>query len=123
MSWTYQQSTGILRHLNGIIAGIGYSGFGACKNWPAAHTLANQGPIPRGFWDIIGPPEDRLEYGPYVLRLDPFVDTKTFGREDFFIHGGCLYRPGRASRGSIVLPFIVRKEIWESADYILQVIA
>jgi len=123
MSWTYQQSTGILRDLRGTIAAIGYSGFGPHKNLPCAQRLLDQGPIPRGFWDILGPPEDTLDHGPYVLRLQPYIDTKTFGRDDFLIRGDCLYCAGKASKGGIVLPFIVRREIWQSRDYILLVIA
>jgi hypothetical protein len=123
MSWTYQQSTGILRDRCGALAGIGYSGFGNCKNLPSAQVFANQGPIPRGFWDILGPPEDTLEHGPYVLRLQPYVDTKTFSRDGFVIQGECVFVPGMASHGSIVMPCVVRREIWESGDYILQVIA
>jgi hypothetical protein len=123
MTWTYQQSTGILRDLHGVMAGIGYSGLGLYKNSPLAQTLPNQGPIPRGFWDILGPPVDSLEHGPYVLRLQPYIDTKTFDRDDFLIHGDGLKMPGTASRDCIVMPFPVRKEIWESRDYILHVIA
>jgi Protein of unknown function (DUF2778) len=123
MSWTYQQSTGIVRDRHGAIAGIGYSGFGAYQNLPSAQTLVNQGPIPRGFWDIIGPPEKTLEHGRYVLRLQPYQDTKTFNRDDFLIHGDGVRGPGTASSGCIVVPCIVRKEIWESDDHTLQVIA
>jgi hypothetical protein len=123
MSWTYQQSTGILRDPHGAMAGIGYSGLGLYKNSPFAQTLSHQGPIPRGFWDILGPPLDSLEHGPYVLRLQPYIDTKTFERDAFLIHGDGLEMPDRASKDSIVMPFPLRKEIWESRDHILHVIA
>jgi hypothetical protein len=123
MSWTYQQTTGILRDLRGVIAGIGYSGFGPFKNAPLAQALIRQGPIPQALWDIIGPPEDTAKRGSYVLRLQPYVDTKTFARDGFLIHGDSTEAPGMASKGCIVLPFIVRKEIWESGDLILHVIA
>jgi hypothetical protein len=123
VSWSYQQSTGIMRDRRGVIAGIGYSGFGTYKNSPFAQAMANQGPIPRGFWDIIGPPNDSLEHGPYVLRLQPHTDTKTFDRDDFLIHGDGVDKPGMVSKDCIITPFIVLKEIWESHDHILQVIA
>jgi len=123
MSWIYQQSNGILRDRCGLLVGVGYSGSGPFRNLPSAQTLIDRGPIPRGFWDILGPPEDMPDYGPYVLRLQPHVDTKTFSREDFVIHGDCVYVPKMVSRGSIVLPCVVRRDIWESGDYILQVIA
>jgi hypothetical protein len=122
MTWIYQQSTGILRDLRGVIAGIGYSGCGRCRNCPCAQSLPDCGPIPRGFWDIIGPPEDTSEHGPYVLRLQPFIDNKTFDRDGFLIHGD-RFDNARASKCSIVMPFIVRREVWESADHILEVVA
>jgi len=112
-----------MRDLRGVIAGIGYSGFGAYRNSPPAQTLANQGPIPQGLWDIIGPPEDTLEHGRYVLRLQPYIDNKTFDREGFLLQGDRVDKPGTASKGGIVMPFIVRREIWESDDHTLEVIA
>jgi hypothetical protein len=123
MSWTYQQSTGIMRNPRGGIAGIGYSGCGAFKNLPCAQTLANEGPIPQGLWDILGPPEYTLEHGVYVLRLQPYIDTKSFSRDDLRIQGDSVDNPGNGSKGDVVMPFVVRREIWESNDYILQVIA
>jgi hypothetical protein len=123
MSWTFQQSTGILRDWRGLVAGIGYSGSGPYKNRPTGQSLLRQGPIPQGLWDILGPPENTARHGSYVLRLQPYIDTKTFSRDGFLIHGDSVEQPGTASEGYIVLPYVVRKEIWESGDLILRVVA
>jgi hypothetical protein len=122
MSWTYQQSTGILRDRRGVVAGVGYSGIGACRNFPAAQTLANQGPIPQGLWDVIGPPEDTVEDGPYVLRLQPYIDNKSFDRDGFLIRGESAQSLGMVSTRGIVMALVVRREIWESNDHVLEVI-
>lgn len=63
MPWTYQQSTGILRHDGAIVASNGYSGRGAGKNNPSMQTIANVGPIPQGTWNI-GPLHTSLHTGP-----------------------------------------------------------
>jgi len=119
MGWTYEQSTGIIRDQHGAIAGVGYSGSGACRNRPSAQMVAKCGPIPRGFWDVLGP-RDTPDCGFYVLCLQPYVDTKTFGRDLFLVYGSCFDRVPSMDR--LVLPFVIRKQIWESNSHILQVI-
>jgi len=122
MSWTYEQSTGVIRDLHGVTAGVGYSGRGACKNAPHAQAVPGEGPIPRGLWDILGPPLELPGLGPYVLRLEPYIETKTFARDAFVIRGEDA-RPEFPANDFIVLPLVVRREIWESNDHILEVVA
>ncbi len=122
MSWIYEQSTGIIRDRQGAIAGVGYSGGGTFRNRPSAQMLAKCGPIPRGFWDVLGP-RDIPDCGFYVLRLQPYIDTKTFGRDLFLVYGSCFDRADEPLMDRIVLPFVVRKQIWESGCHILQVVS
>ncbi len=123
MSWNYQQSTGILRDRRGVVAGVGYSGCGAGRNAPCAQTMFGLGPIPRGLWDIVGPPEDNASHGPYVLRLEPYIDNKTFDREGFVIAGDDSGQSEAPIGNRLVLPLVVRKDIWESGDHTLEVVA
>ena len=47
MTWTYEQSTGILKH-NGVFIISGYAGFGEGKNKSSMQCVSNVGPLPRG---------------------------------------------------------------------------
>jgi type VI secretion system (T6SS) effector TldE1-like protein len=121
--WIFDQSNGELR-LNGILLGTGYSGHDLGKNNPAMQNDPGLGPIPAGFWDINGPPQDTKTHGPCTLRLEPRRGTETFGRAGFLIHGDSLEHPGQGSQGCIALsPRQKRSYIWQSGDTRLLVIS
>lgn len=120
-SWTYAQETGELRQ-DGKKVGTGYSGNGKGKNNPEMEDTADTGPIPRGEWIISGPPEDTKDHGPYVLTLKPAAHTDTFGREGFRMHGDSKEHPGCASEGCIIMPRVVREQVWKSGDRGLEVV-
>ena len=121
-TWTYAQKTGELQQ-DGKPVATGYSGAGPGKNNPEAQAVPNVGPIPQGDWTITGPPQHSTEHGPYVLRLNPEPETKTFGRSGFLMHGDSKKSPGKASHGCIIMPRAVREQVWESGDRDLEVIA
>jgi hypothetical protein len=114
--WTYRQKTGELLQ-DGVVKGAGYAGHGEGKNNPALEHVHDVGPISRGNWSIVGPPDETSGHGPYVLGLEPFPGTNTFGRGGFLIHGDSVSKPGTASLGCICLPRVVRVRIWESGDH------
>lgn len=130
MSWVFKQSTGEIFRSHVFTMdkgcaplGIGYSGYQQGKNNPDMQNLCDLGPIPRGRWVIASMLPETADHGPYVLRLIPDCTTPTFGRRGFLIHGDSLQHPGEASLGCIVLPHIVRVQIWQSGDHDLEVIA
>jgi len=121
-AWTYAQKTGELQQDGKHIAN-GYSGVAAGKNNPAMQQVANVGPIPQGDWTIAGPPVDTRDHGPYVLRLQPALQTETFGRSGFLMHGDSIESPGCASHGCVIMPRPVRERVWNSGDRDLKVVA
>src|SRR5438270_6415099 len=115
MPWQYSQSSGQARK-DGILVDTGYSGHGSGLNNPDAEMLADIGPIPKGMWSIIGPPQNTETHGPYVMKLYPQKGTITFGRDGFLIHGDSVEFPGlkTASHGCIIMPRATRSRIWQS---------
>lgn len=120
MTWIYEQATGRLLH-DGERVAIGYSGAGDCKNDPSAQDVHNAGPIPRGTYTI-NAPVDTVTHGPYVLRLDPDPANDMCGRAGFLIHGDSVVHPGTASQGCIIMPKMVRQNVWDSGDHNLEVV-
>jgi hypothetical protein len=118
--WTYSQSKGEWRGVDGGLVSIGYSGCGECKNNPECQEIKNKGPIPRGMWQIIAL-FDSPSHGPYCLRLAPKDPASVFGRGGFLIHGDSAKFPGEASMGCIILPRKIREYIWQSQDIDLEV--
>lgn len=118
--WTYEQSTGRLLHDNERIA-IGYSGAEDGKNNPALQDQHNVGPIPVGNYSI-GAPVDTVTHGPYVLPLTPDAGNEMFGRAGFLMHGDSVVHPGTASQGCIIMPRMVREQVWNSGDNGLTVV-
>lgn len=121
-AWTYAQKTGELQQDEQHVA-TGYSGAGEGKNNPDMQSVRNVGPIPEGDWTIVGPPVNTPEHGPYVLQLIPNDGTETFGRSGFLMHGDSKSAPGTASHGCVIMPRIVREQVWDSGDRDLQVMA
>jgi Protein of unknown function (DUF2778) len=120
-AWTYSQKSGELDPDGNKVA-TGYSGAGSGKNNPELQNVHNVGPIPQGHWAITGPPADTKTHGPYVLRLTPELETETFGRSGFLMHGDSKERPGTASQGCIIVPRAVREQVWKSGDRNLKVV-
>jgi hypothetical protein len=86
-----------LRLMIGVVEVMKYpavSGLPPYDCSPNGQRQANKGPLPEGiYW--IRPDEmerarntDRESWGPYRIRIHPFVTTETFGRDRFYIHGG-----------------------------------
>jgi hypothetical protein len=101
--WTFSQ-LGHLYAPGGALVTECYSGYGAGKNNPELEQVRDMGPIPRGFWRVVGRPYTSKALGPYVLELEPEHGTLTFSRTEFRINGDAKARPGTASHGCIVLP-------------------
>ena len=127
MAWKWDQSAGELTH-NGTLISRGYSGKGRGKNNPALEGVPGIGPIPAGHYKI-GAPYNSKNVGPFTLPLDA-IDAKPgddihqpTGRSAFRIHGDSIKAPGTASKGCIILPPNVRRQIWNSGDRELEVVA
>lgn len=122
----YEQTTGKLRIDDGLddddFVGVGYSGFGANKNNPAAEMIHNEGPIPRGMWTIGEMILSTPLHGPFVMPLEPQAGTETFGRSGFLIHGDSIVNPGQASQGCIIMDREIRLIIAHSPDKTLEVV-
>lgn len=116
--WTYDQSSGELRH-DGAFEGTGYSGTGIGRNRPDAQRIPNTGPTPQGRFKI-GPSYDDPHLGPCVMHLDPEPGTETFGRSLFRIHGDNARHD--ASHGCLILGPSIRKLIAASGDHELEVL-
>jgi hypothetical protein len=130
MMWTYEQISGRLFDPDGGFCAQGYSGGGTDlanidaiigKNNPAMQAAHFMGPIPQGEWTV-GEPVNSVTHGRYALPLTPDVDTDTFGRDHFLIHGDSIPNPGFASDGCIIQPYDARVKVWESGDHRLQVV-
>jgi hypothetical protein len=120
--WTYKQSTGELLDHSLVTIATGYAGHDGGKNNPDMQEHPNMGPLPRGKYDIQGPPVDTKEHGPYVLHLVPHKENQMFGRSGFLIHGDSVKKPGSASLGCMIMPRDIRETIWKSGDHLLEVV-
>lgn len=120
--WVYEQLSGRTLDPDGNVVAFGYSGKGYGKNNPIMQNISDTGPIPAGYY-IIGPPEDTVAHGPFVLPLTPDPGNEMFCRDKFLIHGDNVHKPGAASEGCIILPHWVREQIARSSDRILQVVS
>jgi len=119
MSWTYQQSTGIISR-DGKPLAKGYSGAPGHVNNPASQHIRMFGPIPRGWWKIADPIR-HPKLGAVAMRLAP-VGHDAFGRTSFLIHGDNSRRNRTASQGCIILDLLARQIIAKSGDKDLEVI-
>ena len=120
MTWRYEQETGQLSQ-NGADVAIGYSGAGNGKNNPDMQDVKSIGPIPRGNYTITAP-HDTPTHGPYVLGLAPDPENDMHGRSAFLIHGDSVGHPGAASQGCVIMPRVIREQIWDSGDNRLEVV-
>lgn len=115
--WTFSQSTGMLRR--GDFLSMGYAGREDGKNNPLMQHVYGTGPLPRGFYSIGEPHDDK--HGPWSMRLTPDDANDMCGRAGFMIHGDSIMHPGEASEGCIVTDRATRLEIWKSGDRMLEV--
>lgn len=120
--WKYEQVSGKLFSQAGTCVAAGYSGFGKGMNNPALQNIANVGPIPVGFYNILEP-RDTEDHGPYVMPLEPFKENQMFGRSGFLCHGDSKEHPGMASHGCTIFPRVIRELVWNSADHQLEVVS
>ena len=122
--WTFEQLTGNLLDPSGELCGKGYSGQPPYSNDPEAQWKIDEGPIPQGLWQAVELIPESTTHGPYVIRLEPYAATTTFGRSAFMMHGERLAPPpGYASEGCIIMSRDVRTKFWESNDHDLQVVS
>jgi hypothetical protein len=121
--WGYSQSTGNLTDPNGEIRGQGYSGNNSDLDNPAGQGDVDRGPIPQGDWTIGPFFDDPGGKGPVVCHLTPCVDTVTFGRSGFMIHGDNRESNHSASEGCVILSHTLRCLIRDSGDMVLEVTA
>jgi len=119
--WHYSQTTGAIVSDDGSIRGAGYSGRGADLDNPAGQGDICEGPIPQGIWDIGPFFDDPGGRGLVVCHLTPEMDTETYGRSGFMIHGDNSEHNHTASEGCIVLARPLREAIATSGDKRLMV--
>lgn len=122
MTWTFAQKSGVLTH-NGKFIKTGYAGFGEGKFNPSMQCVRNVGPLPRGKYIMKALILKHQTCGEYVIRLEPDPGNNMCGRSGFLIHGDSKTHPGSASQGCIILTIKYRKDMWNSGDKILEVIA
>lgn len=122
MNYVYEQVNGQLS-LNAEIIGVGYAGRGLAKNNPDMQEIHFAGPLPRGWYTLVGP-YDHPHLGPLCFNLTSDVTNKMFGRDDFRLHADAIDDPGNASDGCIVMNKTVRTKVASSIKEInrLQVI-
>ena len=120
MTWVYSQSEGSL-HLNDILVGTGYAGFGEGVNNPSDQSVPDVGPIPQGFYTI-GAAFTHPQAGPLAMRLEPEPGTNVFGRDGFLMHGDTASMDHTASHGCIIMDHTTRATVAVSDDRRLQVV-
>jgi hypothetical protein len=122
MAWTYVQKTGVLSH-DGEPIGTGYSGNAVGLNNPDTQDKVGVGPIPCGTYRIAPAHEPPDHLGPMALPLIPARENNMFGRSAFFIHGDNAAMDHTASNGCIILARPLRREVIDSDDTTLVVVA
>jgi RHS repeat-associated protein len=110
----YTQSTGQLSCTDeggNTFSETGYSGISIFKNWAAAESYKDHGPIPAGTYKIGKAQPDKNYHGkgPVVMRLTPDAGNNMFGRTDFLVHGD--NGRGTASIGCVVMSRKTREKM------------
>lgn len=123
MTWTYSQSTGVLRNAAGARVATGYSGHGPGLDNPQMQNAKGVGPLPQGSYTIGAPKDPPDHLGVLAMPLTPDAQNVMFGRSAFFIHGDNAAMNFTASDGCIILDHATRQAIHDSADHLLQVVA
>ena len=119
--WTWDQSAGAMSRAGKVLC-HGYAGHDWGKNNPDAECVQGIGPLPRGKYKMTALRLTGASTGPYTIVLEQ-VEGDSHGRSAFRIHGDSIKLPGTASHGCIILPRVYRRQIWESGDHDLEVIA
>lgn len=124
MPWQYSQSSGQLTAPDGSPFAIGFAGRDAGMNNPAMQFVSNIGPLPQGEYEM-GPWFDKHpQLGLCVIELTPSATNVMEGRSGFFIHGANPADVPESSHGCIVIGnCATRKQIWDSIDHALLVVA
>lgn len=125
--WTYSIKARLLERdgrlfFRGTGKGAGYSGHGAGLNNPAMEGVQGIGPLPEGRYRMTELRLTGASTGPYTIVLEQ-VSGNSHGRSAFRIHGDNSKGDQSASHGCIILPPLVRHQIWESGDRDLEVTA
>jgi hypothetical protein len=120
---TYRQNSGRLSCADEsgktVVDETGYAGRGFFKNWSAAESNSNWGPIPRGKYAIGGFTASK---GPVTITLTPYPENIMYGRDLFRIHGDSKKHPGAASNGCIIVGRDTRNTIAGSSGSTLTVV-
>jgi hypothetical protein len=127
MQWTFVIKTGQMLDPSGKLVAVGYAGGNLGKNPEGRNnaemvSVHNIGPLPMG-WYTFGQlfnPHPRL--GQYAFELIPDPANEMFGRGGFFCHGDTV-PAGNASEGCIIMPRLIREQMYEGQIRRLQVIA
>lgn len=107
--------------LDGNFEGTAYSGHGEGRNNTAMEDVPNIGPIPRGKYKIVQPPQaNHPKLGPIVFHLEP-VGHDAHGRTAFRIHGD--NKNHDASEGCIIAGRTIRERIRDDKETELEVVA
>ena len=61
--------------------------------------------------------------GTYVIRLEPDPGNNMCSRSGFYIHGDSKSHLGFAFHGCIIVNIKYQKDMWNSGDKVLEVIA
>ena len=126
MPWTYCQSTGRLYDPDGHHIATGYAGGNEGKNPEGVnnHSMQDQkgiGPLPVGLY-MFGEVVLQSQLGPFAIPLIPNLNNEMFGRGGFYCHGDTPAMNQSASEGCIIMPRIVRNEMYSSPDNQIQVV-
>ncbi len=123
MSWTYWQSTGVLRSFDGALEFAGFAGHDAGFDNPELQAKVNLGPLPRGQYSLAAWFDHHPVVGLCAIELTPLPGTDMLGRSGFFIHGPELAHPLESSHGCIVVGNCnTRQSIWAQGDRLLTVV-
>ena len=117
-SLKYFVSTGRL-YINGLYAGVCYSGHELGLNNSKLEADAGVGPIPVGMW-AVGTAYDHPHLGPHVMNLTP-VGHDAHGRTLFRMHGDNSAGNESASHGCIVADLTIRLAVIKSGARTLEV--
>jgi hypothetical protein len=118
--WKWDQSAGELTR-DGKLYGKGYAGNQYGVNNPKADGVQNIGPLPKGCYKMTELRLTGASTGPYTIVLQQ-VSGDSHGRSAFRIHGDNSKGNRSASHGCIILPPLIRRQIWESGDRELEVV-
>jgi len=112
----YHQGSGLIRKVDGTFVALGWAGNGLGKNNPSWQHQKNEGPLPRGIYEVGPWEEEHAGLGPIVASLKQ-IQGETYGRSGFYFHGPAMdsAKFGQESRGCIVVPRAGRLKVKDLA--------